>query len=149
MKKSFDGYLTASSNVDIQFQDVDVTGDVWHGHYFRFLEVARVALLESIGYSYGQMRESGYLWPVIDSRIRYLKPFHLGQTVFVTACLSEWELRLVVDYRLDNESGRTCTRARTVQVPVKAGTMELQLGCPKVLICKVEKAMLEKQQRKA
>ena len=142
MKKRFDGFITATASVDIQFQDVDVTGDVWHGHYFRFLEVARVALLDSIDYGYGQMRESGYLWPVIDSRIRYLKPFRLGQTVNVTACLSEWELRLAVDYRLDDENGRTCTRARTVQVPVKAGTMELQLGCPNVLIEKVEKAML-------
>lgn len=142
MKKRFDGFLTATSNVDIQFQDVDLTGDVWHGHYFRFLEVARVALLESVDYSYGQMRESGYLWPIVDSRIRYLRAFRLGQTVNVTACLSEWELRLVVDYRLDDENGRTCTRARTVQVPVKAGTKELQLGCPHVLIEKVENAMI-------
>lgn len=142
MKKRFDGFITATASVGVQFQDVDLTGDVWHGHYFRFLEVARVALLESIDYSYGKMRESGYLWPVIDSRIRYLKPFQLGQTVNVTACLSEWELRLAVDYRLDDENGRTCTRARTVQVPVKAGTMELQLGCPNVLIEKVEEAML-------
>lgn len=145
MKKRFDGYLTVTSAIDVQFQDVDLTGDVWHGHYFRFLEVARVALLESIDYSYGQMLDSGYLWPVIDSRIRYLKPFRLGQTVIVTACLSEWELRLAVDYRLDDEEGRTCTRARTVQVPVKAGTMELQLGCPNVLIEKVSTAMLEKR----
>lgn len=145
MKKRFDGYLTVTSAIDVQFQDVDLTGDVWHGHYFRFLEVARVALLESIDYSYGQMLDSGYLWPVIDSRIRYLKPFRLGQTVIVTACLSEWELRLAVDYRLDDEEGLTCTRARTVQVPVKAGTMELQLGCPNVLIEKVSTAMLEKR----
>ena len=142
MKKKFDGFLTATSRVDIQFQDIDLTGDVWHGHYFRFLEIARVALLESIDYSYDQMLSSGYMWPIVDSRIRYRKPFRLGQTITITACLSEWELRLVVDYRLDDENGQTCTRARTVQVPVKASTMELQLGCPNILIEKVEAAML-------
>ena len=145
MKKNFDGYLTATVNVDIHFYDLDMTGDVWHGRDFKFLEVARAALLETIGYSYGQMLASGYLWPIYDSRIRYRKPLTLGQTVSVTACLSEWEMRLAVDYRLDDEQGRTCTRARTIQVPVNASSMKLQLGCPPIFIDKVEQAMISKR----
>ena len=48
----------------------------------------------------------------------------------VTACLREWELRIVVDYRIEDDGGVLHTRARTVQVPVDAETHELTLGAP-------------------
>ena len=141
MRKDFRGFLTASATVKVPFNDLDPAGVVWHGRYFKYLESARCALLESLDYSYDGMKDSGFLWPVVDSRIRYLLPFTLGQTITITACLSEWEFRLAVDYRLDDEQGRVCTRARTVQVPVEAVSMELQLGCPPVLVDRVESAM--------
>ena len=34
--------------IEIPFHDVDVIGVVWHGHYFKYLEIARCALLEKI-----------------------------------------------------------------------------------------------------
>jgi len=141
MKKNFKGYLTASTEVAVPFHDLDPAGVMWHGRYFKYLEGARCALLEGLGYSYAEMRESGYLWPVVDSRIRYLRPFSLGEMVRTTACLSEWEFRLTVDYRLEDSDSRVCTRARTVQVPVDASSLELQLGCPTVFVDKVLMAM--------
>jgi len=47
-------------------------GVTWHGNYFRYLETARSALLDNIGYNYRQMVDSGYLWPVVDARIKYV-----------------------------------------------------------------------------
>jgi len=141
MRKSFAGYLTASSSTRVPFHDLDATGVVWHGRYFKYLESARCVLLESLGYSYEAMLESGFLWPVVDSQIRYVHPFTLNQQVKAVACLREWEFHLTVDYRLENEEGQVCTRARTVQVPVDAITSELRLGCPPIFVRKVEEAM--------
>ena len=60
------------AHVDIQipFHDVDAMGIVWHGHYLKYFEIARCALLDSIGYNYAQMAESGYAWPIIGLRVR-------------------------------------------------------------------------------
>ena len=141
MRKSFAGYLTASISTRVPFHDLDATGVVWHGRYFKYLESARCALLERLGYSYEAMLESGFLWPVVDSQIRYVQPLTLNQQVKAIACLREWEFNLTVDYRLENEEGQICTRARTVQVPVDAVTSELRLGCPAVFVQKVDEAM--------
>jgi len=141
MRRSFAGYLTASSLVRVPFHDLDPTGVVWHGRYFKYLESARCALLEHLGYSYDAMLESGFLWPVVESQIKYVHPLTLNQQVKAIACLREWEFKLMVDYRLENDKGQVCTRARTVQVPVDAATTELRLGCPPVFVQKVEEAM--------
>jgi acyl-CoA thioester hydrolase len=132
--KDFSRYLSASETIRIPFHDLDPAGVVWHGRYFKYLELARCALMEDLEYSYQGMMESGYLWPVVDTRLRYIHPLLLDQEVRVSACLREWEMRLVVDYKIEDEQGRVCTRARTVQVPVDAETQELRLGSPDVLI---------------
>ena len=61
----------------------------------------------------------------------------------VTACLREWEMRLVVDYKIEDADGVLCTKARTVQVPVDAETHELVLGSPQTLIDRVTRKLAE------
>ena len=130
--------LTASECVQIPFYDIDLAGIVWHGHYLKYFELARCVLLEGIDYSYRAMKRSGFLWPLVDTQIRYIHPLVLDQEVLVTASLKEWELRLVFDYRITDKDGVVCTKGRTVQVPVEAKTNTLQLGSPEVLLNNVE-----------
>src|SRR5947209_7428282 len=61
------------------FHDIDPMEIVWHGHYVKYLEVARTALLGKFGYDYPRMRESGYGWPVVDMRLKYVRPAEFGQ----------------------------------------------------------------------
>lgn len=128
------GLLAARETVKIPFHDIDPAGVAWHGRYFKYFEQARVKLLEDISYSYTQMHASGYLWPVAETKVRYLRPLLLEQVATITATLTEWELRLVVDYTIHDAAGNLCTKARTIQVPVSAETHELQFGCPDVLL---------------
>lgn len=130
--------LTASQRIQIPFYDIDLAGIVWHGHYLKYFELARCVLLEGIDYSYRAMKRSGYLWPLVDTQMRYINPLVLDQEVLVTASLKEWELRLVIDYRILDKDGAVCTKGRTVQVPVEAKTHMLQLGSPEVLLKNVE-----------
>ena len=116
------------------FYDLDPMNVVWHGHYARFLELARAALMQKLNYSYAEMRESGYMYPIIELFIRYAQPLYLGQRLRVMARIVEWESRLRVDYEIrDAATGRRLTRAHTVQVAVKAGSTELCFVCPQVL----------------
>jgi acyl-CoA thioester hydrolase len=133
------GLPTAVINMRVPFYDVDLAGIVWHGHYLKYFELARCALLEAVGYSYMEMQDSGFLWPVVDTSIRYVNPLVLEQHVSVTACLKEWELRIVVDYEIHDAQGALCTRGKTVQVPVDAKTKLLQLGSPELLINNVQR----------
>ena len=116
------------------FFDVDPMNVVWHGHYVRYFELARQALMERFGYSYLEMRDSGFMWPVVDLRLKYVKSAVLGQRLIVRAEITEWENRLKVDYRItDAASGEKLTVGHTIQVAVAMNTNELQYVCPPVL----------------
>ena len=137
----FSNLLTASVKIRIPFFDLDPAGVAWHGRYFQYFELARCELLEGIDYSYKEMVDSGFLWPVADTSVRYTRPLILNQIAIVTACLREWEMRLVVDYKIEDEDGTVLTKARTIQVPVDADTMELTLGSPQILIDNVDQRL--------
>ncbi len=116
------------------FHDLDPMNIVWHGHYIKYLELARCALLQQIGYDYPQMHESGYLWPIVDLRLKYVRPASYAQKLKVRASIVEWECRLKIDYEIrDAHSGERLTRASTVQVAVDASTREMLYVCPNVL----------------
>ena len=134
-------YLIVCDEIKIPFHDLDPGNVVWHGRYFKYFESARTLLFEGIGYSFNEMTDSGILWPVVDVNIRYVRPLLLNQQVRVTACLKEWELRLVVDYEIVDEQGVTYTRGRTVQAPVDAKTHELVFGSPEILVSNVQKCL--------
>ena len=130
----------------VPFHDVDPANVVWHGRYFKYFEEVRRTLLEDLDYSYQSMMDSGYVWPVVDASVRYVRPLELDQRFTVTACIVEWELRLVLEYRIHSEDGTLFTKARTVQVPVDVNTRELLIGSPSILIERIENRLKTIQQ---
>lgn len=140
-KTDFAGCLTASETMRVPFHDVDPANVVWHGRYFKYFEEVRRTLLEELDYGYGAMMDSGYLWPVVDASIRYVRPLLLDQRFTVTAALREWELRMVVDYRIRDLGGTLFTKGRTIQVPVDSTSMELYVGTPDALLEKIERRL--------
>lgn len=135
--------IVAREQVRVAFFDIDMAGIVWHGHYLKYFELARCTLLDGVGYGYRQMIDTGVVWPVIDASIRYISPLVLDQDVLVSACLEEWQLRLVIDYAVRDADGVLYTTGRTVQAPVDAKTKKLQLGSPDLLVDNVEKRLHE------
>ncbi|WP_282287132.1 acyl-CoA thioesterase [Pseudomonas sp. PS02302] len=136
------GALQVEVEMQIPFFDVDMMEIAWHGHYVKYLEVARCALLDRLDHNYLQMRDSGYGWPVIDLQIRYIRPLLFQQRVRVRADLVEWENRLKLNYLItDAATGERLTRASTVQVAVDLASREMQLASPRVFIDAVERAL--------
>ncbi len=116
------------------FHDLDPMNIVWHGHYVKYLELARCALLQKIDYDYPAMHASGYVWPIVDMRLKYVRPAAYAQKLRVSARIVEWENRLRIDYEIhDQTSGERLTRAHTIQVAVDVRTKEMQYLCPQVL----------------
>jgi len=138
----FNSIVDCEIELEIPFFDIDLMEIVWHGHYVKYFELARCALLDKIGYNYMQMRESGYTWPVIDLRIRYAKPAKFEQKIIVYANISEWENRLKINYKIvDKLTGTRLTRGHTYQVAVDMETQEMCYESPDILW---EKLGLEK-----
>lgn len=123
------------------FHDIDPMEVVWHGHYVKYFELARCALLQSFDYDYPQMRASGYAWPIVDLRAKYVRSARYGQSLVVRATLMEWENRLKIDYQVrDADTGEVLTRATSIQVAVDLASGEMCFISPKALLDRLGKA---------
>lgn len=130
--------ISAEVEIEVPFHDVDMMEITWHGHYVKYLEIARCALLDKLDYNYLSMRESGYGWPVIEVHIRYAQPSRFQQRLRIKATLKEWENRLKISYLIsDALTGKRLTKAHTVQVAVDMQTGELCFVSPQVLLDKM------------
>ena len=133
--------LEAEVEVEVGFHDVDAMEVAWHGHYLKYFEVARCALLRKFDYDYPRMRESGYAWPIVDCRLKYVAPARYAQILLVSARLMEWENRLRIDYLIrDKASGAKLTVGNTIQVALDMSSGELQFVSPPVVLQKLERA---------
>ena len=131
-------HWVAEIETQVQFFDLDPMEVVWHGHYVKYLEIGRCALLDVIGYNYQQMKASGYAWPVIDMHIRYASAATFGQRLKLRAEIVEWENRLKIKYLItDAMTGRRLSRATTIQVAVALTTREMCFVSPPVLLEKL------------
>lgn len=100
---------------EVQFYDCDPLFVVWHGRYFKYLEKARQALLRTFDLDVPQVRALGYRMYVTDARCRYMFPLGYGETVRVTAWITELTPLLRVAYEVYNVThARRAARAHTV-----------------------------------
>lgn len=131
--------LSVDTAITVPFFDVDSMNIVWHGHYCKYLEVARCNLLDKLGYNYTDMKNSGFMFPIVDMQIKYIQPLVFEQRLLVRASLVEWEYRLKIHYVIcDASTGAILSKAHTVQAAVDAQTKSLRIGCPDQLIEKVK-----------
>jgi acyl-CoA thioester hydrolase len=138
------GAIAASVEVLVPFHDVDLAGVVWHGHYMTYLENARWALMDRIGFGLDAMIASGFMWPVVGLQVKYVRAARYGDRLRVHASLIEWETRLVLNYLiLDAKDETRVGRAQTVQVAVEHKTGTLQYASPACLADRVRAALEE------
>ena len=133
--------LSAAVDVEVAFHDVDAMNVVWHGHYAKYFELARCALLRRFDYDYPQMLASGYLWPIVDCRLKYVRPVVYGQQLLVEATLLEYENRIKIGYEIrDAATGERLTKGSTIQVAINGTTRELQFVSPPIILANLERA---------
>lgn len=136
------GHIIATADVVVAFHDVDVAQVVWHGHYLKYLENARWALMDSIGFGLDEMLASGFGWPIVELHVKYVKAARFGDRLRVRASLTEWQNRLAMNYLIVNtDNNERVARAQTVQVAVDAASGVLQFATPQILLDRIEHAL--------
>ena len=129
----------AEVSLEIPFHDVDSMGIVWHGHYIKYFEIARTALMRKVGMDLAEMDRTGCVWPVVSCEVKYIRPLRYGQSIRVEACLEEYEDRLKVAYTvLDPATGERLSRGRTIQLAVDRATGELRFTNPPEVVAAIE-----------
>jgi acyl-CoA thioester hydrolase len=130
--------LSAEILIEIPFFDVDLMQIVWHGHYLKYFELTRCKLFNNIDYGYQKMHESGYYWPIVDMRVKYVKPLRFEQSICVKASLVEYLNRVKIAYLIsDAKSGEKLTEAYSIQVAVHIETNQMCYESPAILLQKL------------
>lgn len=127
----------AEITIQVPFHDVDMLRIVWHGHYYKYFELARTELFRKFHLDVSQLKALGYYLPISDSSCRYVSPLKYGMQVRITATLHEWEYRFQVKYLIrDPHSGKRLAKGATTQVTVVADTNTLCMVTPEILVAK-------------
>lgn len=127
--------ISAEVEMVVPFFDIDSLGIAWHGHYCKYLEIARCAMLDKIDYGYMTMKATGYVWPIVDLQLRYVRPARFEQRIRVTAELVEWEYRMKIKYQIaDAASGEILAKGHTIQAAVDAVSGEMSYASPAVFL---------------
>jgi acyl-CoA thioester hydrolase len=138
--------LWAEVDLTVEFFDVDSMQVVWHGNYLKYMERARCALLDKIGYNYREMIASGYAWPVVDVRLKYIRPLVFGQCVRVRATLVDYENRLKIGYVITDPlvEGKIF-EGYSVQMAVDARTGVSCFTTPRTAVDRIESLLQNRE----
>jgi len=133
--------LTGEVVLEVPFHDVDVMGVAWHGHYVKYLEIARTAMMRQVGLDWQQMKDWGVVWPVVTCNLKFIRPLRYGQKVRINCSLLEYQQRIRIAYVMsDADTGERVHKAETIQLAVDSTTGELLFECPASLTEALEKA---------
>ena len=71
----------------MRYAETDAAGCVYHGTYLTYFEVGRVEALRDLGVPAGELAAHGILMPVVEARVRFLRPAHLEDLLDVSVLL--------------------------------------------------------------
>jgi acyl-CoA thioester hydrolase len=101
--------------VEVPFHDVDGLGIVWHGHYYKYFEIARTRLLRSVGLDQGDVIGPRWRFLVVESHCRYAAALRYGDKVRVSAWFGDVRHRIKISYEaVSLETGRRAARGHTI-----------------------------------
>lgn len=74
-----------TTHVRVRYAETDAAGVVYHGDYLTYFEVVRVELLRALGHPITSIEAQGVLLPVVEARLKYLRPARLDDLLEVSA----------------------------------------------------------------
>ncbi len=118
--------LSTTVQLKVPYYDVDIMQIVWNGHYFKYFETARQAFFKECGLDLlDYAKTTGYLFPVIRSKIKHIRPLRMDDEFLCTAILKEAKIKLVMDFEIKLLSnGLICAKGQSEQVTVHMPEME-------------------------
>ena len=134
----------STTKVRVRYAETDQMGYCYYGNYAQYYEVARVEALRSLGISYKNLEEQGYLLPVSDFNIKYILPAFYDEVLSVKCIINELtNFKIKFKYEINNTNGDLLNFGSTTLVFVDKQTKK-PVNCPDFLNNKLIKFIHEK-----
>lgn len=87
----------------VQYHETDKMGIAHHANYIKWMEEARIALLESIGLPFQRIEAAGVVSPVVGVSVEYKTPCTFGDEIVVAVWARKYTgVKLEVSYTMKN-----------------------------------------------
>ena len=87
----------------VQYYETDRMGITHHSNYIRWMEEARVAFLEELGWDYAKLEEMGIISPVTKAACEFKKTTTFPDQIQIEVKVQEYRgVRLFLSYRMWN-----------------------------------------------
>ena len=108
------------TEVRVRFSETDLAGWVYYGNYFVYSEVGRQHMYRELGYTYIEMKEEGFLLPIVEAHCEYKYPGKYDDVLEIQTKITEVrEKSLKTEYEIYNKEKRILlTQGYCVQVCV-------------------------------
>ena len=96
-----------------KYYETDQMGIIHHSNYIKWMEEARLDLMDQIGLNYKQMEEMEIISPVLSISVEYHSMVHFDDTVVIQTKLVKYTgIKMEVEYIMtDKETGELRTTA--------------------------------------
>jgi acyl-CoA thioester hydrolase len=91
---------TGETTIRVRYAETDRMGLLHHANYLVYFEQARVELLRTLGLSYRDLEDQGYLLVVTKVEVRYKRPVYYDEVVTVRATV-ERTTSVRIDHRYE------------------------------------------------
>ena len=116
--------------IRVRYGEVDMMGYLYYGYYSFYYEQARVETMRSLGIPYKKMEELGFLLPVRDLHIKFIKPAYYDDVVRIKTMIKKMpSVRHDFEYEMFNAQGEMINQADTTLVYIDATTRK-PVQCP-------------------
>ena len=91
----------------VQYYETDRMGVTHHSNYVRWMEEARIELMDRMGFPYIKMEAEGIIVPVKSLRVDYLKPCTFGDEVEIETHITDFNgvvITMSYEMRVKDES---------------------------------------------
>jgi len=113
------------TNVRVRYAETDPMNVVYYGNYAQYFEVGRVESFRELGFSYKVIEELGYMLPVVELNIKYLRPARYDDLLTIKSQIKALPIdhRIIFDQEIYNQEGKLLTVGK-----VKLYFMDKNLG---------------------
>lgn len=109
--------LSFETKIRVRFSETDPLGIVWHGHYITYFEDGREAFGKAYGISYLDVKNRGYVTPIVKSSCEHKLPLTYGDIATIkTTYIDSLAAKLIFRYVIYNPKGEVVCTGETVQV---------------------------------
>lgn len=131
--------ISTTISLRVRYGETDQMGVVYHGNYATYCEVARVEFFRQMGLPYKELEEKGIMLPVIELNLKFLKPAHYDELLFIKTSIPEIPkgVRIIFHYEIYNENQELLTTGTSVLAFIDIKTRK-PVRCPAYMIEKMK-----------